>query len=383
MRRDERLLTAPIIYSAIFHGIVGIISVADIFHFYNRDQMFVDVEIAGAAEMNQDIADYDNNQKIADDIPNVQEEIQPQEIEQTSIEPVVDEPHEVENSEPEPEPIANDVVQDSEYEEPQEIAEDTNVDEDQINIDEQEEALRLAEEKKKAEEEAKKAEEDRKRKEKERRKAEEKAKKDREEKARREALKKKREQEALKKLELKKKSKKKRLAQIAAASKKAADKKKADDAFDKMLAKEKKQISQPQKNKNNASSKFLRGVSGNGLGRGNGLGSFGDGRGFVQSDAAIISSQVIPHWVVPGGVKNAESLIIKIRIKLKDNGEVIPSSIEILDMNRYNSDMVFRSAADSAKRAILEASPFKIPANKMHLFRDFEFSFNTDKALGG
>ena len=55
----------------------------------------------------------------------------------------------------------------------------------------------------------------------------------------------------------------------------------------------------------------------------------------------------------------------------------------ILDMDRYNSDYVFRSAADSAKRAILEASPFKIPSEKMYLFRDFEFSFNTDKALGG
>ncbi len=104
--------------------------------------------------------------------------------------------------------------------------------------------------------------------------------------------------------------------------------------------------------------------------------------GFVDSDAAIISNQIIPHWVVASGVKNAETLIIRIRIKVKDNGEVPASSIEILDKDRYNSDAVFKSAADSAKRAILKASPLKIPAEKMHLFRDFEISFNTDKALG-
>ncbi|MBO7537547.1 MAG: hypothetical protein J6T29_04375, partial [Alphaproteobacteria bacterium] len=175
--------------------------------------------------------------------------------------------------------------------------------------------------------------------------------------------------EAIKRIEKKNKEKKKRLAKIADAVKNNNAKKKQEDSFSKMLKSEKKTMSR------------FSGSKGNG-GSGNGLGSYGDGMGFVDSDAAIISNQIIPHWVVAGGVKNAESLTIRIRIKVKDNGEVPASSIEILDKDRYNSDSVFKSAADSAKRAILRASPLKIPAEKMHIFRDFEISFNTDKALG-
>ncbi len=171
--------------------------------------------------------------------------------------------------------------------------------------------------------------------------------------------------EAIKKLEKKKNAKKRRLAKIADVVRKN-NKAKKNDTFSQMLKHEKKAWSSLS----------------NGSGRGNGLGSYGDGMGFVNSDAAIISNQIIPHWVVAGGVKNAETLIIRVRIKVKDNGEVPASSIEILDKDRYNSDSVFRSAADSAKRAILKASPLKIPAGKMHLFRDFEINFNTDKALG-
>ncbi|MCR5225143.1 MAG: cell envelope integrity protein TolA [Alphaproteobacteria bacterium] len=117
--------------------------------------------------------------------------------------------------------------------------------------------------------------------------------------------------------------------------------------------------------------------------KGYGAGSFGNGNGLVDSDTAMISAQIYPHWNVSGGVKDAENIVIDVRVQLKDNGEVIPSSVKILDEKRYAEDYIFRAAADSAKHAILEASPLKIPRDKIEMFRDFIFRFNLKEALGG
>ncbi|MDR2794691.1 MAG: hypothetical protein LBB12_02860 [Holosporaceae bacterium] len=114
---------------------------------------------------------------------------------------------------------------------------------------------------------------------------------------------------------------------------------------------------------------------------GRGAGSFGSDGGVNESDSELIMSQIYPHWAVASGVKNAESIIIEINVELRDNGEVILSSIEILDQERYMNDSTFRAAADSAKRAILLASPLNIPKNKIDLLREITLRFNMKKAL--
>ncbi|MDR3186944.1 MAG: hypothetical protein LBT63_00730 [Holosporaceae bacterium] len=144
-------------------------------------------------------------------------------------------------------------------------------------------------------------------------------------------------------------------------------KKKRDEDFDKML---------------NKSIKDMRKNAGNGK-RGNGRGGTGSGVGLSEGDYEMISSQIYPHWAVPSGVRDAENIIIEIRVQIRDNGQVVPSSIKILDERRYATDYVFRAAADSARRAILEASPLKIPRDKVDLFRDFILRFNLKEALGG
>jgi hypothetical protein len=143
-------------------------------------------------------------------------------------------------------------------------------------------------------------------------------------------------------------------------------KKKKDDAFDRML---------------NKSIQDMKKNIGKGK-KGDGRGWSGSGPGLSEGDYEMISSQIYPHWVVPSGVRDAENIIIEIRVQIKDNGQVILSSIKILDEKRYAADYIFRAAADSAKRAILEASPLRIPRDKMELFRDFILRFNLKEALG-
>lgn len=392
MSSENKNLIKAGLASATLHGLVVVFGFLNIFEPRIENDMFLNIELAGAAEMQQALEDFNNGPIIEEPQPKP-EIISPKEFTPEESQP---EPEEIKQPEPVPEePIQESVPRYEEIPEEQlvkgpSIVEPEPEPEPEPKIEEQpqelgealppelngEEVLRMEElEQEKLEKERlerEKAENERQ--EKLRKEREEKRrleKKRKEEKKKKEAARRKKKRlEAIKRIEKKNKEKKNRLAKIADAVKKNNNaKKKQEDSFSKMLKSEKKTMSR------------FSGSKGNG-GSGNGLGSYGDGMGFVDSDAAIISNQIIPHWVVAGGVKNAESLTIRIRIKVKDNGEVPASSIEILDKDRYNSDSVFKSAADSAKRAILRASPLKIPAEKMHIFRDFEISFNTDKALG-
>ena len=357
------------IASAALHSLVIAFGFLNIFEPKINNDMFLNIELAGAAEMQQALDDY-NNHSIIENPQLKSETFQPEEIQKEQLpKDPIQEPEPKYESPPEKQPIEDSNIVESQPESEEELDPQLETD-SEIEEPLQESGEVLPQELKN--EEALWLE----KLEKEKLEKEENLRKEREEKLRLEKKKKeaarrrKKRLEAIKRIEKKNKAKKKRLAKIADAVKKNNEaRKKQDDLFSKMLKNEKK-----------GTGRFSKSTSRSG--NGNGLGSYGDGMGFVDSDAAIISNQIIPHWVVAGGVKNAESLIIRMRIKVKDNGEVPASSIEILDKDRYNSDAVFKSAADSAKRAVLKASPLKIPAEKMHLFRNFEISFNTDKALG-
>jgi hypothetical protein len=165
----------------------------------------------------------------------------------------------------------------------------------------------------------------------------------------------------------KQKAKVKNRKKILEITENASRKKEKDSAFNKML---------------NGSMRDFRKNSGKGT-NGKGFGRFGTGTSLVDADYEMISSQVYPHWAVPSGVRDAENIVIEISVQIADGGEVIPSSVKILDEKRYASDYIFRAAADSARRAILEASPLRIPKDKIELFRNFIFRFNLKEALGG
>ena len=137
-----------------------------------------------------------------------------------------------------------------------------------------------------------------------------------------------------------------------------ASMKRKDDAFNKMLD---GSISNLRRN----SSQGLR----SGLGNGD------------SSVAHIINEQIRPYWNVPSGIKDAEKLVIEVELVFNDIGEVIPSSIKIVDEKRYAMDYIFKAAADSARRAILEVGRFRIPRNKLEKEKEYRFKFNVADAL--
>lgn len=149
-----------------------------------------------------------------------------------------------------------------------------------------------------------------------------------------------------------------------------AKKKKVDDDFDSLFD----SLSQDsklnlKKRKSGASSKIK------------GKGGGGGGTALSSGDYDIIKKQVIPYWIVPTGLKNYEQYVIKLKINVKEDGSISHSDISVEDVARYNTDRMYRIAADSAKRALLQASPLNLPKEKLRNLKNFLIVFDPRDAI--
>jgi hypothetical protein len=82
-------------------------------------------------------------------------------------------------------------------------------------------------------------------------------------------------------------------------------------------------------------------------------------------------------WNFDNGLLNAKDLVVKLRVTVTADGRY--GSAEILDASRARSDPVFRSAAEAARRAVLNAQCNKIPLPPDRLARlmpSFVLNFN-------
>jgi outer membrane biosynthesis protein TonB len=89
------------------------------------------------------------------------------------------------------------------------------------------------------------------------------------------------------------------------------------------------------------------------------------------SDA--IRRQVEDNWNVPAGAADAADLTVEIRISLRSDGGVIRAVI--VDQSRL-TDAFYRTMAESARRAVLQASPLRdLPPEKYEQWREITFTF--------
>lgn len=96
-----------------------------------------------------------------------------------------------------------------------------------------------------------------------------------------------------------------------------------------------------------------------------------------MSEQDAIRSQIAACWSVPAGAKDAENLIVVLRIQLDQDGSVMTVALAQESKSRYGSDTFFRSAADSAMRAVRQCSPLKnLPPEKYGSWRDMELTFD-------
>ncbi|MDR2107668.1 MAG: hypothetical protein LBO73_04090 [Holosporaceae bacterium] len=161
------------------------------------------------------------------------------------------------------------------------------------------------------------------------------------------------------------KAKNKKLKQMLEIAEKEEYKKKTNQDFDKMLSGSIAAFRKKPAKSENGGENF--GVEGNAI-----------SEDFI---AASINSRIKSHWIVPSGVKDAENVAVDIHVQFGDGWQV--KEVRILDEKRYATDPVFRAAADSARRAILEMGALKISGGLPKNYGSFTFHFDPRKMLRG
>ena len=86
-------------------------------------------------------------------------------------------------------------------------------------------------------------------------------------------------------------------------------------------------------------------------------------------------------WSPPAGAKQAENLVVRVRLSLTPSGAISAGPVVV---NRsLLGDPFFRAAAESVLRAIRRCQPFSMPAEKYASWRNIELTFDPRRMLGG
>jgi hypothetical protein len=95
----------------------------------------------------------------------------------------------------------------------------------------------------------------------------------------------------------------------------------------------------------------------------------------------LVRQQIARCWNLPAGAKDAENLIIEIKVGMNPDGTV--REARIANQSRM-SDGFFRAAAESALRAVLNprCQPFKLPSEKYNIWQTMILTFNPKEMFG-
>lgn len=92
------------------------------------------------------------------------------------------------------------------------------------------------------------------------------------------------------------------------------------------------------------------------------------------SEIDAVRRQIAQCWNVPAGAKDAEDLYIEIALQMGADGTV--RDARIVDQARLSRDGFFRSAAESARRAVLSCGKLPLPPEKYESWKSITMTFN-------
>ncbi|MFC3674559.1 energy transducer TonB [Ferrovibrio xuzhouensis] len=104
-----------------------------------------------------------------------------------------------------------------------------------------------------------------------------------------------------------------------------------------------------------------------------------------MSEKDFIRKQVEDNWLFDLGAKDAENLVVRIRFSINPDG-TLRTQPQIVDQARMYlpGQESYRAAAESARRAVLKAVPFKLPpGDKEKWGQDIILNFDPRQMLGG
>ena len=102
-----------------------------------------------------------------------------------------------------------------------------------------------------------------------------------------------------------------------------------------------------------------------------------------MSELDALKRQIERCWNFPAGARNAQDLVVEIKV-LVNRDRTVRQAL-IVDTARMRRDPFYRSAAESARRAVLNprCSPLKLPPAKYDLWRSMTLTFDPREAFGG
>ncbi len=101
------------------------------------------------------------------------------------------------------------------------------------------------------------------------------------------------------------------------------------------------------------------------------------------SEEDALKAQIFGCWSIPLGLPYNENLLVRIKLKLKQDGTVIKS--EILDHVRMNTpgQGFYKVLAESALRAIRLCQPLRVPTTGYERWKDLQLNFDANEMLKG
>lgn len=102
-----------------------------------------------------------------------------------------------------------------------------------------------------------------------------------------------------------------------------------------------------------------------------------------RSEFDALRRQLSSCWNFPAGAKESGTLIVEIKVIVNRDRTV--REARIVDVARMRSDPYYRSAAESALRAVQNprCSPLRLPPSKYRLWRNMTLEFDPREMLGG
>jgi len=109
--------------------------------------------------------------------------------------------------------------------------------------------------------------------------------------------------------------------------------------------------------------------------------SFTTGLTLSQEDA--LKAQIFGCWSLPLGLPYQENLLVRIKLRLKQDGTVLRS--EIIDHARMNQpgQAFYKVLAESALRAIRICQPLRVPPTGYEKWKDLQLNFDANEMLKG
>lgn len=89
----------------------------------------------------------------------------------------------------------------------------------------------------------------------------------------------------------------------------------------------------------------------------------------------MIRGQMQACWRIDPGARSAERLRVSVRVRLRNDG-TLAAPPEFQNVGQLTDSAYYRAAAESARRAILECQPFRLPQEDYDLWQDLILNFD-------